>query len=126
VSRTIFIIDDNHEIIELTRFSLEHLDDCSLQTFATPQAALNRMRTSGMPDLIITDLKMSSMNGIELLVHLRKLSTTVPVIIFTGHPEVLPPGCNCYSVFKDNHGFDRLVEMVEKILGVEQSAPQQA
>lgn len=124
MSKTIFIIDDNHEITELTRFSLEHIDDCTLQTFTSPQAALNRIASSGVPDLIITDLKMSRMNGIEFLVHLRKMSGAVPVIIFTGHPEALPPGGNCYSVFKNHHGFDRLVETVEKILGVEQKVVQ--
>jgi len=37
------------------------------------------------PDLIVTDLSMSVMNGLEETRVLKKLMPTVPVIIFTAH-----------------------------------------
>jgi len=114
--RTVFVIDDNNEILDLTRYSLEHITDISLQTFSNPVSALRKIESEGRPDLIITDLKMSSMNGVELLARLSIVAKTVPIIIFTGHAEVLPPGNNCYTVFKDAHGFEKLVDTVEDIL----------
>ena len=38
------------------------------------------------PDIVLLDLKMPDMDGIEVLKIIRKVST-VPVIIITGHPE---------------------------------------
>jgi len=39
-------------------------------------------------DLVITDLMMPEMNGIELLEELRKLGLTVPVLMITGYPTI--------------------------------------
>ncbi|WP_425033079.1 response regulator FixJ [Pelagibacterium sp.] len=38
---------------------------------------------------LVTDLRMSEMNGIELLQRLRKNGNTLPVIVVTGHGDVL-------------------------------------
>lgn len=122
MSKSIYVIDDNHEIAELIRYSLEHISEATFKTFYSPQAALKKIESKGLPDLIITDLKMSSMNGIELIARLSQIDEEVPIIVFTGHPESLPPGLNCHTVFKNAHGFDRLVTTVEDILC---SEPQQ-
>ena len=39
-------------------------------------------------DLIITDLKMPGMNGIEVLKSVRTLQPNVPVILITGYASV--------------------------------------
>jgi CheY-like chemotaxis protein len=116
---TIFILDDNQEILELTKCSLEHLPDVTLHTFSNPHLALKNIETSGIPDLIITDLKMAHMNGIEFLTRLSQQGKPLNAIIFTGNPATLPPACNYHIIFKDFHGFDKLVLEVESMLHLE-------
>jgi CheY-like chemotaxis protein len=38
---------------------------------------------SFQPDLVLTDLQMPRLNGIDLLTHVKSVSPTIPVIIFT-------------------------------------------
>jgi CheY-like chemotaxis protein len=40
---------------------------------------------SFQPDLVLTDLQMPGLNGIEVLGHVKQVSPTTPVIIFTSH-----------------------------------------
>jgi len=50
-------------------------------------AALNRI-SEFRPDLVLSDVQMPGMSGLELLGHLRERSPTTDVIIFTGHADV--------------------------------------
>ena len=43
---------------------------------------------AGGIDLVITDLRMPQMNGIELLAHLRRLDHDMPVIVITAHGSI--------------------------------------
>ncbi len=43
---------------------------------------------AGGIDLVITDLRMPEMNGIELLAHLRKFDWDMPVIVITAHGTI--------------------------------------
>jgi len=42
----------------------------------------------GKLNLIITDLKMPGMDGIELLHHIRRINSTLPIIIITAYPSL--------------------------------------
>ncbi|MEW6234776.1 MAG: response regulator [Candidatus Omnitrophota bacterium] len=39
------------------------------------------------PDIVLTDIEMKGMNGLELLREIRKIDQTAPVIIMTGNPN---------------------------------------
>jgi DNA-binding NtrC family response regulator len=39
------------------------------------------------PQLIVTDLRMPKLNGMELLNRIRKIDTTTPIILITGHGD---------------------------------------
>jgi CheY-like chemotaxis protein len=41
--------------------------------------------SSFQPDLVLTDLQMPRLNGIGVLGHVKHVSPTTPVIIFTAH-----------------------------------------
>ena len=38
-------------------------------------------------DLVLLDLNMPAMNGVEFLKHLRKINSGMPVIVVTGYPQ---------------------------------------
>ena len=43
---------------------------------------------SGMPDVMITDIRMPGIDGLELMARLKKLGVTVPVIVITAHSDL--------------------------------------
>ena len=83
---TILVVDDE----ELIRWSLvEHLraEGYTMLEAEDGQACLDIVAKC-TPDLIITDVKMPRMNGIEALRRLRERDDEVPVIVLTAHGAV--------------------------------------
>ncbi len=83
----IFFIDDDPKTGELMqRFCGDANISCTI--FQQPSAALNAFKQTSQVDLIVSDLQMPGMTGIELLKEIRKLDTDIPFIILTGYANV--------------------------------------
>jgi DNA-binding NtrC family response regulator len=82
----ILVIDDEAVIREGVRRILE-CDEFSVETSASGHLGLERMQECDF-DLVITDLKMPGMNGMEVLKTIKILQPEVPVIIITGYSTV--------------------------------------
>jgi DNA-binding NtrC family response regulator len=82
----ILIIDDDKEICDYMETFLTR-DGFQVKTLTNPQDALEEVR-SGRYHLIILDLMMPKIDGIELLQQIRKVDTDIAVIIFTGFPSL--------------------------------------
>jgi CheY-like chemotaxis protein len=78
----ILLIDDDETLRSALRRSLERAGYDTLEA-ADGRAAL-KLLTGDQVDVIITDLVMPEMEGIELIVSLRKSHPTVPVIAISG------------------------------------------
>jgi CheY-like chemotaxis protein len=79
------IVDDNEDILAMMQALVARLSGAALECFNSPQAALKVFAaTPEKFQLVITDLEMPGMNGIELCRHLRKLSPTQKVLLATG------------------------------------------
>jgi DNA-binding NtrC family response regulator len=78
----LFVDDDQKAGDLLRRFCDESSYDCHV--FRSPQRALEYFCACGA-DVIVTDLRMPVMSGLELLAEIRKRDTEVPVIIITAH-----------------------------------------
>ncbi|MBU0477255.1 sigma-54 dependent transcriptional regulator [bacterium] len=83
---SVLIVDDELKIRRILQIMLEN------ENYKTEQAkdgveALKKMETVDF-DLIITDMKMPNMNGIELLEQIQKRNNTVPVIIMTAYGTI--------------------------------------
>ena len=76
----ILVVDDEAQIIRVLRRSLT-THSYEVRTAADGQAALELFHDWN-PDLVITDLSMPEMNGIELCRAIRKTSTT-PIIVLS-------------------------------------------
>jgi EAL domain-containing protein (putative c-di-GMP-specific phosphodiesterase class I) len=61
-----------------------------LETFGDPRAVVERARdrSAGSIDLIVSDITMPQMTGLEMLGALREQNTIVPVVFLTGAPRV--------------------------------------
>ncbi len=82
----ILIIDDDKEICDYMETFLTR-DGFFVKTLTVPQDAMEEVR-SGRYHLVILDLMMPKMDGIEILSQIRKVDTDIAVIIFTGYPSL--------------------------------------
>jgi DNA-binding NtrC family response regulator len=82
----ILVVDDDAVIREGLKRILDG-QDCLVESYANGYLAVERMGESPF-DLVITDLKMPGMNGLEVLKHLKALQPEVPIIMITGYSTV--------------------------------------
>ncbi len=80
------VVDDDQSMRRVLQIALERLGlEC--HTAARAEAALKEIRREKV-SLILTDLKMPKMDGIEFMRNLRELDTEVPVIVLTAYGTV--------------------------------------
>ncbi|MFL9483868.1 hybrid sensor histidine kinase/response regulator [Chitinophagaceae bacterium LWZ2-11] len=81
--KTILIVDDNDLNLRLFSIVMQGWD-VKLLLIKSGSKALELLSKEKI-DLVITDLNMSEMSGRELVLKIRKLSKTVPVMLVTGY-----------------------------------------
>src|SRR5450631_569940 len=79
------IVDDNENILSLMRAIAERLGAVVIECFNSPKAALAAFRAAPEKfSVVITDLEMPGMSGIELCRELRKFSPAQKILLTTG------------------------------------------
>lgn len=78
-----FIVDDEPEIVEDLSFILEE-SGIVVHKFYDAESLLYSLE-SIKPDVIISDIKMPNLSGIEMLEAIRTFSTDTPVIFISAH-----------------------------------------
>ena len=90
MARSILIVDDN----ELVRSHLRYFFQLYYPTFELHEAedGLQAVELAPQlnPDLIILDLAMPRMNGLDAARKLRGFLSTTPIILFTMHASIIP------------------------------------
>jgi two-component system, NtrC family, response regulator HydG len=83
---TILIVDDSYDMLEVLRRQLTAL---SYQTFqaSTVGDAIDILQHSAV-DLLITDLQMPGINGMQLVKYVAEHFPEIPVLVITGYPSV--------------------------------------
>ena len=82
----ILIVDDDRDICEYMKTMLE-ATGYEVATLSDPTAVVDRIREEEFHVLII-DLMMPKMDGIELINRIRKVDSDVSIVVFTGYPSV--------------------------------------
>jgi DNA-binding NtrC family response regulator len=85
--KRIYIVDDDPKIGELFATVLQR-DGFAAKSFVSPVEMLERVDAGEAPDLMLTDLMMPEMNGIQLLEEVKQRGLAIPVIIMTAHSSV--------------------------------------
>ena len=80
----LLIVDDEQDMLQLLKRSLEPDLDCKVMTAASGEEALERLSETA-PDLALIDIKMPGMDGMELLMRLRKNQPWLTVVMMTAH-----------------------------------------
>ena len=82
----ILIVDDDKAILEYMQVLLEK-DGFLVKTLTDPTLVEEEVKTGGY-HLLILDLMMPKMDGIETLKRVRKLDSDIAVVIYTGYPNL--------------------------------------
>lgn len=85
-NKQIWVVDDDKSIRWVLEKALEKAG-YQVKSFADADAALLALELAE-PDVLISDIRMPGMDGIELLTHIREASPELPVIIMTAHSDL--------------------------------------
>lgn len=80
---TILVVDDEVDVLEMIEVGLG-LDGYEVILAESGEKAVE-VAASHPVDLVISDLRMPGMNGVETISRLRQLAPAVPVIVVTGY-----------------------------------------
>lgn len=81
----VLMVDDEEDLVWTTSRQMQRSrPDLEFVGLTDPHEALRRVREQA-PDLLITDLRMPQMSGLELLLAARETSPDLPVILVTAH-----------------------------------------
>lgn len=82
----ILIVDDDRDICEYMELLLSQ-SGYNVDTCSKPEDAIYHLR-EGDYHVVVLDIMMPNLNGMELLEEIRRFDNDIDVIIFTGNPTV--------------------------------------
>ena len=86
----IMYVDDDESVGHFVRQALEMLD-YDVNVFTHPVEALEHFRTKSYDyDLIVTDMGMPRVNGLELANRAQKIAPGIPIILMSGNAGEIP------------------------------------
>jgi DNA-binding NtrC family response regulator len=80
----ILVVDDELDMLMLLKMMIEDNTDYEVETTNNPSEALKLLADKEY-DLVISDLKMPGMDGMELFDELRGIKPDIPLIIITAY-----------------------------------------
>ncbi|WP_290871709.1 response regulator [Aquabacterium sp.] len=80
--KTIFLVDDSLTMLMSLKSSLE-ISGFKVETASDGSQALEKLKGGLKPDLIITDIHMPNMNGLEFIKHARQTLRFTPILALT-------------------------------------------
>jgi len=85
-AQTIFFVDDDAALREANVQTLD-LAGLAVKAFPDAQSVLPRIEP-GFSGIVITDIRMPGMDGLELRAAIHAIDPDIPVILITGHADV--------------------------------------
>jgi CheY-like chemotaxis protein len=108
IKATVLVADDSLEIRRYLRTLLE-LDSYRVETASNGYEVLQRLRLGSVPDVVLLDMQMPQMDGLETLRRLQKFRPELKIIMCSGVDdprtirEVLSLGAHSYLVKPIQH-----------------------
>ena len=82
----ILFVEDETDLVTIISDTLNKLK-ANFETAENGQIALEKFKEHNDFDLIVTDINMPIMNGLELIKNIREFDKDIPVIIMSAHTE---------------------------------------
>jgi len=83
---TVLIVEDDPHVLLGCRQALE-LEDIHSEGVTSAEDALKRIG-SDFPGIVISDIRLPRMDGMQLLERLHQTDPSLPVVLITGHGEI--------------------------------------
>jgi DNA-binding response OmpR family regulator len=118
MSKKILIIDDEPQLVESLAVRLK-ASGYMIQTAADGVSGINKFKEE-LPDLVILDIMMPGLSGLDVLKELKQINSDVPVIMLTAYGtsqsavEALCLGA--YDHLAKPFNTETLLEMIKKAL----------
>jgi DNA-binding NtrC family response regulator len=87
MTQRILIIDDEVDMLMLLRMIIEDNTDYDVETTNSPTEGIKLFREEDY-DLVITDLKMPGLDGMDIFDEFKDLNPDVPVIMITAYGSI--------------------------------------
>ena len=87
MAEKILIVDDEPDMLKLLSMILREKTPYEISTTNNPLEAIELAKKSDF-DLVISDLKMPGIDGIELIDAIKRLNEDIPIIIITAYGTV--------------------------------------
>jgi CheY-like chemotaxis protein len=85
VTHRVLLVDDEEALVwSLVRQVQRERPDLAIEGLSDPEQALRRVGEAP-PDVLVTDIRMPGMSGLELLLAARRLAPQLPVVVVTAY-----------------------------------------
>lgn len=120
--KSLLIIDDDHNTLEILS---SFFKDEGYEVFTATNGKSGLMCfNTNLPNLVLTDLKMPKMDGIEVLREVKKVTPNVPVIMVTAYgtieSAVTAMKLGAYDFILKPFNLKEIKELVERAMKVEE------
>lgn len=117
----IILVDDHHIVRQGLEFLLSTVDDIEvIQGFAEGKSFIHYLEKNELPDIVLLDLVMPDMNGVEITEYLKKHYPNIKILVLTSYVDdehvisALEQGADGYEM-KDVEP-QKLIETIHKVL----------
>ena len=110
----VLLVEDNPQVREFAEGLLTDLG-CDVVSFEDGEQALERIASNGI-DLVLTDVVMPGMSGVELARRIRERHPTVPVLLATGYSDEIVTRGSEFAVLAKPFGAADLSKAMTELL----------
>jgi DNA-binding NarL/FixJ family response regulator len=118
--KSILIVDDSALIRRLVKLFFDSHTGFAVCGEAADGAEGVEKAQELKPDLVILDLAMPRMNGLETAAALRKTMPGLPIILFTMHKDIVPAeearDCGIASILSKTDSLDTLAQEAARLV----------
>ena len=127
--KRVLVVEDDPEVLFVWATALKKLSEVDIEAVEGGREALDLFDAQPF-DVVITDLSMPGMSGVELTREIRRLDADVPIIWVTAHAHyadrVAEPGTNVHSFLVKPVSIQQIRQVVRNALNGEATTTNRA